>query len=856
MAPTAPALAADDLAADETATDYEYHPSVGTVYAATAAELAQVNKGNAVLYPKSAQLESGRLVATFERSIGDPVGQGVPVYRSDDFGTTWQKLADVQPPAMSSDDPEYAKYTSNWTNPYLYVLPETIGDLAKGTLLMATLVSGDDGYYRDQKSADPSWVPTADGDRQDLAIALYSSVDDGATWDLVNIIGTGGWSADYGRKFASGNTYHQQDPVWEPYLLAYGGQLVAYYTDENDWESFDPNTGVLTERPDNLTGSAPASGLNPGDTGGQILLHKTWDGLTASDWSAPVLDAYDRFAAGVGFTGRPGMTNVVPTTDGKWILTAEFGVWRVSDSPLRFWDAPQQSKSFHNNGGSPVIIKVPNPADPTRWSLVFNNSSSGNDLYVNASGRSDGQWLRYATSIGNGYSRNLQYVPQTGRLVILRGTWGGSPITHTEVDLGSSQGAYYSLVNRKTGQVIGTGGRSQDANFTGNVPDVVLEAAGSSSVPDSQLWHLMAKGDGVVSLLNKSGGRAIAIWQGNAAAGSKLAQWNDEGASDKQWRLVESSDGYYRLQSVKGPSLYATGATAGAAVVIQPASVTDPMSQEWDLVQQAPTTADLSARSVSTDLVAAETTAAGSILQVDTASATTPGGALLHANDRGTVYVLAESSATPVRLGTVRFDAMGKADIDLPDTFAAGAYQIAVLFDATPLMRDALTLVAPQDPALTGEVTVTVDVDATTGGLSLLVPENAVDLGSAQLAAGIDRLVAEGQLPRVRVTDTRAGDLGWSLTGLASAFVASSGVPLADAGIGWTPHVLSTSQGQVVAPGPSVAPAEGLTAGATLARAEAGRGRGTAEVDAGLRAELPTTTSSGTYVATITITLA
>ncbi|MFF7981700.1 hypothetical protein ACFZDK_21645 [Streptomyces sp. NPDC007901] len=70
-----------------------------------------------MLYPKSAQLPSGRIVATFEDSESARVGQTMPVYKSDDDGTTWAKLADVKAPAYLSSDSQYAKYTSNWTNP-------------------------------------------------------------------------------------------------------------------------------------------------------------------------------------------------------------------------------------------------------------------------------------------------------------------------------------------------------------------------------------------------------------------------------------------------------------------------------------------------------------------------------------------------------------------------------------------------------------------------------------------------------------------------------------------------------------------------------------------------------------------
>lgn len=102
---------------------------------------------NCVLYPKAAALPNGRLVAAFEKSTvtssGSADGQTIPVYKSDDNGTTWQYLTDVKAPAYASSNPAYSKYVSNWTNPYLYVLPQAVGNLAAGTLLMATVVSGD-----------------------------------------------------------------------------------------------------------------------------------------------------------------------------------------------------------------------------------------------------------------------------------------------------------------------------------------------------------------------------------------------------------------------------------------------------------------------------------------------------------------------------------------------------------------------------------------------------------------------------------------------------------------------------------------------------------------------------------------
>ncbi|MFF7546336.1 RICIN domain-containing protein [Streptomyces canus] len=572
-----------------------YNPTGGTLYQ-LGTEPCLKGRGNCAVYPKSAQLPSGRLVASFEKSTvvtatGSADKQTLPVYRSDDHGTTWQPLSEVKAPAYLSSDPQYAKYTSNWTNPYLYVLPQDVGNLKQGTLLLASVVSGDDYYYKEHKAADPNWTPTNDGDRKDLAIALYSSADDGVTWKVENVVATGGWQGGSagatGQNIAAANTNQQVDPVWEPYLMVYKGKLVCYYSDENDYTGFNATTGVPALDPANDTAT---------DSQGQILAHKTWDG-TGAAWSAPVVDiAGLTQTMGGGKTeiggGRPGMTNVVRTTDGKWMITYEYwggGAntrYQIANSPLEFFkgsatgtgvDTLPVDAGSHTlaTGGSPVLIKLPGGR------LVYNAAGSGN-VWVNESGRSDGAWKEYQTTSQAGYSRNLQYVDGTGRIVILNNQ-GTSTLKFAEVDLGHTDGAYYQLVNRKTDQVIGTGNKTNDANIgNADVPDVRLEAPGSAGNADTQYWHVTTEPNGGVSLLNKSGGRAAAIWTGNATAGQKIGQWVDNSATGS-WNLVKTSDGFYKLQSVKNTSLYLTGATAGAQLTLQTAATDG--SQDWELVQ-------------------------------------------------------------------------------------------------------------------------------------------------------------------------------------------------------------------------------------------------------------------------------
>ncbi|MGJ5798583.1 RICIN domain-containing protein [Streptomyces europaeiscabiei] len=572
-----------------------YNPTGGTVYQ-LGSEPCLKGRFNCAVYPKSAQLPSGRLVASFEKSTvvtatGSADRQTLPIHKSDDDGTTWQPLSEVKAPAYLSTDPRYAKYTSNWTNPFLYVLPERVGDLKAGTLLLASVVSGDDQYYKEHKAADPNWTPSNDGDRGDMAIALYSSTDDGVTWQVVNVVATGGWQGGsagaVGQNIASANKYKQVDPLWEPYLMVHRGKLVCYYSDENDYIGFDPATGVPRLDPANDTAK---------DSHGQILVHKTWNGKSKK-WSEPVVDIAGLTEdMGGGKTeiggGRPGMTTIVPTADDKWLLTYEYWAggantrYRISDDPLKFFRGSPTGMGVDAlpvvagsrplaAGGSPVLVRLPDGR------LVYNAAGSGN-VWVNDSGRTDGVWKEYQTTSRAGYSRNLQYVEGTGRIVILNNQ-GTSTIAHAEVDLGDSAGAYQQLVNRKTGQVIGTGNNSTDANIgNGDTPDVALEDAGAAADPDTQYWHVVTKSGGGVTLLNKSGGRAAAIWTGNATAGQRIGQWVDDSTTGT-WTVIRSANGHVKLQSVKNKDLYLTGASADAPLTLQ--NATTDGSQDWKLVR-------------------------------------------------------------------------------------------------------------------------------------------------------------------------------------------------------------------------------------------------------------------------------
>nr|WP_246017008.1 choice-of-anchor M domain-containing protein [Micromonospora pisi] len=195
-----------------------------------------------------------------------------------------------------------------------------------------------------------------------------------------------------------------------------------------------------------------------------------------------------------------------------------------------------------------------------------------------------------------------------------------------------------------------------------------------------------------------------------------------------------------------------------------------------------------------------------------------------------------------------------------------GCQYKAVLYDDdhnAVAESDPVTLVVkeaagPGNPGASQSITATVrDID---GALVLSVDPNdrTVLLPATALGAGGDRLEAAGVLRPVTVTDTRAGKPGWNASGMVSDFSAEGGVRFGGKYLGWTPQVLAQAEGQGVVAGPVVASGfssgNGIAGGAVLGSAPAGSGRGTARFGADLRLELPTDTTAGTYVATLTLT--
>ncbi|MEV7523392.1 Ig-like domain-containing protein [Streptomyces sp. NPDC091371] len=155
--------------------------------------------------------------------------------------------------------------------------------------------------------------------------------------------------------------------------------------------------------------------------------------------------------------------------------------------------------------------------------------------------------------------------------------------------------------------------------------------------------------------------------------------------------------------------------------------------------------------------------------------------------------------------------------------------------------------------------TITTTVNA--GALVISVANPQVNLPSPVLNADGDLLTTAGSINPVTLTDTRAGNPGWTVSGQVTDFSDGAAHAINGQNLGWAPKLVDKAPAQTVTPGSAVAAAHGAangdtgTAGLKSARTLAnGTGLGTAHVTADLALNVPTSTVAGTYSATLTLT--
>ncbi|MCJ1473610.1 hypothetical protein MMC13_002261 [Lambiella insularis] len=309
------------------------------------------------LYARSVLLTDGTLLATWENYSPQPPLVYFPIFRSTNGGESWSEIAKV------------TDQVNNWGlryQPFLYELPEPIGGFGAGTVLLAG----------NSAPAIPS----------NTQIDLYASTDKGYTWTFVSHIASGGAAIPN----------NGQTPVWEPFLMMYNNQLVAFYSDQRD----------------------PAHG--------QKLVHQTSADLRT--WSAPVDDV-----AYANYTSRPGMTTVTHLPNGYYMMTYEYGgeptanpsvcsfpvYYRIASSPLKFNAAqgrPLIAKDGTQPQSSPYITWTP---AGKAYGTIAVSAGMSSEIFVNEALGADGDWVKVPTPESISYSRHLRVLRGNNNLLIM-----------------------------------------------------------------------------------------------------------------------------------------------------------------------------------------------------------------------------------------------------------------------------------------------------------------------------------------------------------------------------------------------------------------------------------------------------
>lgn len=331
------------------------------------------------LYPRALTLKysgsyNGRMLATFEHYVsGTP---SFPIYQSTDGGVTWTHLSEV------------TDQVNGWGlryQPFLYELPQAIGNMPAGTLLIAG-------------NSIPSNLATTKLD-------MYKSTDHGVTWTFVSTQATGGKADPSGA----------YDPVWEPFLLVANNKLIYYYSDERD------------------------------PLHNQKLVHITsTDGI---NWSSAVEDislADSTKRPGMTTVAKLGNGSYIMTYEYGGASPGFAVYYKISTNPENFGAATDPGTQLITQDGvkpssSPYVTWL-SGTGPNGTIAVRANSSS--ELYVNTENGASNTWTRVSTAVAGGYSPALVPLADNHNLFILNGGPLGSTnhnsVTYGSIDLGDA----------------------------------------------------------------------------------------------------------------------------------------------------------------------------------------------------------------------------------------------------------------------------------------------------------------------------------------------------------------------------------------------------------------------------------
>ncbi|PZT52855.1 ricin-type beta-trefoil lectin domain protein [Paenibacillus silvae] len=492
------------------------------------------------------------MYATFEQTSNTtPV---FPIYESVNNGETWTKVGEVQ-------DTQNGWGMLNC--PELFELPQSIGNMPAGTLLLAG-----------------NSVP---GDKSATKMELYKSNDLGRTWTYVSTIAEGGRN-DIG-----------YDPIWEPFFLVHNNKLIVYYSDERD-----------AAHAQKLVHQVSTDGVNWGSVVEDVALSDSnlRPGMPtiAKMGNGSFAMTYEM----VGYSGIPNYIKISPDPE-NWNPT-EIGtvvgyggspyIAALSDGRLALNIASKKEILINSSrvdaSGSWVPYNPPVNSGYNRQLLPLSNGR----LFIPQAGFFSGKNTVSYGDMSVGYYKLVNVKSGKPLSVAGGGTANGDQLIQwssesnsldqywliSSVENGYAPNGYKHLVNAKSGKVAGIYGASASEGAR-----AVIWGENKS---DDQQWTLQASGS-YFKIVNRNSGKVLGLSQGSTADGAQVIQQADVGSTDQQWQLVADEGHHmtdsYRLTNVNSGKVLGiySGSIADGGTAVQWLSGQASYDQNWLIVSTA-----------------------------------------------------------------------------------------------------------------------------------------------------------------------------------------------------------------------------------------------------------------------------
>ncbi|GLX68431.1 RICIN domain-containing protein [Paenibacillus glycanilyticus] len=444
-------------------------------------------------YPRAIQLQynganNGKMLAVFDHNVATM--PTFKVFESTDSGANWAQVGSVS----DTQNGWGMRY-----QPHLYELPQAIGNMPAGTLLIAG-----------------NSIPS---DYTATKIDIYKSNDLGRTWSFLSSVATGG----------DANPDSLHDPIWEPFLLVANNKLICYYSDERD-----PAYAQKLVHQTSTNGTSWGSVVN--------------DVALTTQWYRPGMATIAKMA-----NGKYIMTYEMAPLSG-WPVH-----YQISSNP-EVWDTANMGTYIGAGGGTPYVVTMPNGkiiVSMLEHPEIFVNSNNGTGSWTTLSTPMVDSYSRSMTPLANGRlfiitsnGNNIEYGDMdaggtlakfinrsTGKALdntgsIVDGTdvaqWTNVASNNLVWEVQRGNDGYYKLKSV-------TGQRNLDSlNRTANGQNV---GQSTNSNSNNQQWRINYTSDGYLKLVNRANGLAVDTG-GLNYNGALMQMWTLSSNFNQFWTMV------------------------------------------------------------------------------------------------------------------------------------------------------------------------------------------------------------------------------------------------------------------------------------------------------------------------------